>query len=734
MFKRISLAMLALACAAGTSFAQTQPCGTDEHYHQLLKQHPELVELEEQFEMQVARGLAAKGTAAPDTATYDIPLVIHVVHDYGVNAEFLNDNAIYEAVQNWALAFVKKNADTSAVITPFIPYIGNAKIRLHLATKDPNGNPTKGVVRHYSYLTNNGNDQSKFSSWPNNKYLNIWFTKTLGNSGAAAYAYYPSSAAGMPQYDGVIGLAEYLNYSKTIPHEIGHCLNLQHVWGNTNNPAVACGNDQVDDTPPTKGHNPGCVASAIYDTSCATGYAKTYTSMSGSMDSVVNYPDTVNAQNIMDYTYCANMFTKGQCYRMRTALTSSTAGRNNLITASNLAATGALAPMPDLAPVADFCVNKGIGGTTTDARSLFLTFDNVIDFSFRNMSWNDTISSVQWDFSNGAATTTSSSLVNVTNSFTMPGWVTVSLTATSNAGTNTVVKDHAVYAADTTPVGSLGYTQTFASASDITNWPMFNVYENNFKWEFYNGAGKGDNSCVRFRSFDGSSRQTGTATGDFDYMVTPAFNLEGLGGNVYFNFFTAGASTSPGAFVTKVFDSLQIDVSTSGGARWTKLAAYRTTDLANNGVVSTEFIPSASSTWVPRSVAVPATYRTHQTFFRVQLRAGNGGNNVYLDNVGIGQFPAEVQEAAAASNNSLYIYPNPSANGCNLVFTAGNDNSVKYCVRDVTGKLVYEVSKTVTPNSMNTEFISRDAVGAPGLYIVTVTSGSDVSTQKMVVY
>ncbi|GAA4461748.1 hypothetical protein GCM10023093_06970 [Nemorincola caseinilytica] len=726
--------VLAAACTAGTVFAQ-KPCGTDEHYHQLLKEHPELVELEQQFNEQVGRGLAAKGTAGgPDTAYYDLPLVIHVVHDYGFSTEFLSDNAIYEAVQNWALAFVKKNADTSLVIPPFIPYIGNARIRLHLATKDPNGNPTKGVIRHYSYLTNNGSDQSKFTPWPNNKYMNIWFTKTLGTSGAAAYAYYPSSAAGMPHYDGVIGLAEYLNYSKTIPHEIGHCLNLQHVWGNTNNPAVACGNDQVDDTPPTKGHNPGCVASAIYDTACATGYAKTYVSMSGMMDSVVNYPDTVNAQNIMDYTYCANMFSMGQCVRMRNALTSTVAGRNNLITPSNLVATGALEPMPDLPPVAEFCVNKGTGGTTSDPRSYFLTTDNVIDFSFRNMSWNDTISSVKWDFSNGAATPTSTATGNVTNSFTVPGWVTVTLTATSNAGSNTLVKEKAVYAADPNPVGGLGYSQSFGSESAISNWPMINVYENNFKWEFYNGAGKDDNSCVRFRSYDGSDRRTGTATGDYDDFVTPAFDLAGLSGDLYFNFFTTGASTSPGGWVTKVYDSLQIDVSTSGGARWQKIGAYRTTDLANNGSIGGEFIPGSSSTWVPRSVTIPATYRTSQTFFRFRLRAGNGGNNVYLDNVGIGLFPAEVQEAAATSNNSLYIYPNPSSNGCNLVFKAGDDNRMKYCVRDVTGKVILEAERAVTPNSLNTEFISRSAVGTPGMYIVTVTSGSSISTQKMVVY
>jgi len=732
MFKRSSLLVLAMACMAGTSIAQSQPCATDEHYHQLLTHYPQLAEMEKQFNQQVTSGLAARTTASADTTWYDVPLVVHVVHDYGM--DFLADDAIYEAVQNWALAFVSANPDTNVVIPAFKPYIGNARIRLHLATIDPDGNPTKGVVRHHSYLTSPGSDQSKFSPWPNNKYMNIWFTNTLGNSGAAAYAYYPASGAMMPHYDGVISLASYLNTSKTIPHELGHCLNLQHVWGNNNNAAVACGDDQVDDTPPTKGHTPGCISSVIYDTTCATGYAKMYVSSSGLLDSLVDYPDTTNSQNIMDYSYCSNMFSKGQCERMRDALTSSVAGRNNLITPANLAATGALAPMPDLPPVAEFSINKGVGGgSVTDARSLFLTYTNAAQFSFNNRSWNDTVASVQWEFSNGASTPVSTSMTNVLNRFSVPGWVTVSLTATSNAGTNTLVKTNAVYAADTTPVGSIGYAQSFTSAGDVSNWPMINYYDNQFKWEFYNGAGKDDNSCVRFRSYDTSNRRTGTATGDYDDFVTPAFNLEGLGGDVYFNFFSAGASTSISGWGSRTYDSLQIDVSITGGTRWTKLAAFRTSDLANNGSKSSEFVPGSSATWVPRSVAVSSTYRNRQTFFRFRMRPGNIGNNVYIDNVGIGIFPAAVNEMASVEGNDLIIYPNPSANGCNLVFKAGNEAKAQYVVRDVAGKVIYQQAVSATPNAMNTEFISRDRVGIPGMYFVTLTSGNATTTRKMIV-
>src|SRR5690606_28098094 len=84
-----------------------------------------------------------------------------------------------------------------------------------------------------------------------------------------AYALKPAGAAGVPWYDGIIGEVAASttlgpNNDYTIPHEIGHSLNLDHTWGGTNQPGAACGDDDVDDTPPTMGEF-GC---NLYDTTC----------------------------------------------------------------------------------------------------------------------------------------------------------------------------------------------------------------------------------------------------------------------------------------------------------------------------------------------------------------------------------------------------------------------------------------------------------------------------------
>ncbi len=727
-----------------SAYAQAQqilPCSTDERYRELLKRYPELKVYEEQLEAQLeARLTNIKGarTTAVDTTILEVPIVIHVVHDFG--NENIPDNVIFDAVAYWNKVYLKQNPDTISVIEPFKKWVGNSYIRFHLATIDPQGNPTKGIVRHHSYLTFAGSDQAKFDSWPNNKYINIWSVNKFSadHSGAAAYAYRPSTAAGIPMYDGVISLASYVDETKTIPHELGHVLNLSHPWGSTNNPGVACGDDNVHDTPPTKGHSPsGCTPGALYDTVCAKGYKRTYTAVGGA-DSVVNYPDTTNAQNIMDYTYCDRMFTIGQGVRMRATLNSATAGRNNLHTSANLAATGALSPRPDLKPKADFIINKATPGFFTDSRTYFMAFDKA-SFTFRNASWNDTISSVEWAFSNGATPATSTSAGTVTTKVTTPGWVTVTLIANSNAGSDTLTRQ-AVYAADTTPVGGQGYFQEFASEAAISNWPMFNYYGNQFRWKFSNAVGFGDNSCIWYHSFDTSSltsksRYAGTATGDHDDIFTPAFNLTNSATDLYLDFFSCGARTTKGfsGWEEMVTDSLEVEVSTTGGGAWKTLATFKGTDLANNGNVNTDFVPTSASVWKPRTVVIPAADRAANTFFRFRYWPGSAGNNLFLDRFSISAWPAEVREALNSAKQ-FDIFPNPSSNGCTLAFKTGGDGNADYTITDITGKVLIRKTLQLEPNTVHQEFISRDVTQAAGMYLVVLNIDGTKMTQKFVIY
>ena len=127
-----------------------------------------------------------------------------------------------------------------------------------MATKDPAGNTSTGITRTKTDRTSFGDDDTVKSStsggiepWPTDQYLNLWVCNLGG--GLLGYAQFPG---GPPETDGVVilytafgskGAAKTpFNLGRTATHEVGHWLNLRHIWGDTED---CSGTDFVDDTP-----------------------------------------------------------------------------------------------------------------------------------------------------------------------------------------------------------------------------------------------------------------------------------------------------------------------------------------------------------------------------------------------------------------------------------------------------------------------------------------------------
>lgn len=129
--------------------------------------------------------------------------------------------------------------------------------------------------------------------------LNLWVC-TLSNS-ILGYAQFPGGPAAT---DGVVILntgfgttgtaSAPFNLGRTATHEVGHWLNLRHIWGD-----ATCGNDQVGDTPQHNTANYSCPAYPHLSTCTGTPVEMT--------------------MNYMDYTNdaCMYMFSAGQKARMQ---------------------------------------------------------------------------------------------------------------------------------------------------------------------------------------------------------------------------------------------------------------------------------------------------------------------------------------------------------------------------------------------------------------------------------
>ncbi len=776
--------LFATLCFAGKTMAQEtthQPCFTDELHKKQIALHPELVQIEADYEKQITEALkhidlnkAARTTFTDQSGNesfwYDIPVVVHVIHDFG--GEYVSDNTIFNAVRDWNTVYAKQNSDTSEVILPFkgnIPnshtrYIGNPRIRIHLATMDPNGNPSTGITRHRSYLTYSAGEMAKYDDWANNSYVNIWVINQMSaaNGQAAAYAHLPPDVSFIPFWDGIITLSSYLGTDKTINHEMGHMFNLYHPWGSTNNPAVACGDDNVDDTPPTMGHNtPGCQYSlpssnqnSTYDTACATNYFKIYTDATGH-DSLVNYPDTTNAQNIMDYTYCSRMFTYGQVQRMHAALNSSVGGRNNLWDTANLIATGVLdastllyIPKPDLKPIPDFSATRTASAYKDKVN--YFTFPG-INVTFKNQSWRDTVTALAWTFSNGASAPTSTSLGSVITYFTQPGWVDITMKATGNhTGDTTVEWKNAIFVADSVGVNASTYVQNWQPGDDIAKWPSFNYYNNEFRWKWDSTVGYDDHYCMKYTGFDTRLNlstfnipHTGSPYGDFDDLFSVPVDLSSYTDTCNIDFYTAAASRSASSL--DVNDSLEIDYTVNSGVTWTKLTVLAKSNLVNRGAMAEEFFPTSSLDWAAKTVGIPAAARKALTVFRFRYLPGvanlvdpyfgqpySSGNDFYMDRIHFSRIPADVDMVKLA-NAEVVIVPNPTGGDAYVVVKDADNETAKVIVTDLTGKVVYSTSEQMTGSEVRI-LVPHATISVAGMYLVTVTTGSQSQTKKLVVY
>ena len=173
-------------------------CGSTEKYLERLKQHPEILDEERKLDAFTREFEKEKKSSKSQQAPYIIPIVFHIVHQYG--SENISDAQIIDAVRILNEDFRKLNADTVDIVPQFKQIATDANIEFRLAKKDPNGNCTNGIDRIASLETNVGDDGSKLNPWDRSKYLNIWVVKTI-SSGAAGFAYYPSSVTSSPSID-----------------------------------------------------------------------------------------------------------------------------------------------------------------------------------------------------------------------------------------------------------------------------------------------------------------------------------------------------------------------------------------------------------------------------------------------------------------------------------------------------------------------------------------------------
>jgi len=296
-------------------FAQKR-CGTSDLETKQYAINPKLklqrTSLERNLQTQIQQKQLTADWGEKDILT--IPVVFHVL--YKNENENLPKINLESQVKVLNQDFRRKNSDTTNVW----PQAADSKIRFCLSNVDRNGNYFNGITRtptdieFFEYKTDSMFLSAKGGKdiWPG--YLNIYVCDLgIDTVGVAAFSSLPGYDAyidgvvidyrvtGSFECEGVFGEIFSLDYifGRTATHEVGHWLNLQHIWGPAENEEdYFCEEDDgVEDTP----------LSLHPYFACDTGFT------CGSKNMTENFMD-------YHYDYCINLFTEGQTERMRTSI------------------------------------------------------------------------------------------------------------------------------------------------------------------------------------------------------------------------------------------------------------------------------------------------------------------------------------------------------------------------------------------------------------------------------
>ncbi len=290
-----------------TPIIKNKKCGTVNHREYLKTKNALYDQQIIQDENFLQQQLLNSSNTSDLNTVYTIPVVVHVL--YFTNGQNISDSQIRSQIDVLNEDFGRTNADTTNTPQPFDSLASSTSFQFCLANRDPNGATTNGIERRQTTVQGfQTDDGMKFYSsgglnaWDVSKYLNIWVCDLGGQIlgyGEEPSSFHTNTFGVVIHYTafgrtGVVSAPYHLG--RTCTHEISHCFNLYHIWGDED---LCSGTDYVTDTPNQAKATYGC-HSFPFAEMCT-----------------VNYPG-IMYMNYMDYSDddCMNMFTKGQATRM----------------------------------------------------------------------------------------------------------------------------------------------------------------------------------------------------------------------------------------------------------------------------------------------------------------------------------------------------------------------------------------------------------------------------------
>ena len=726
--KLLSLS-LGLLIFSGQLFAQ-RVCASHEVYQKQLIADPLFAQQQRDIEAYTQSYIHQGGSSQLTNAlqrgasVYNIPVVVHIL--YNTTAQNISDAQVQSQIDVLNKDFQLNNADTTKIPAAFKSLTADCKIQFCLAKRDPNGNATTGIVRKTTSTTSfSSNDGVKYASsggdnaWNSSQYLNLWVCNLGG--GLLGYAQFPGGAAAT---DGVVILysafgstgtvsAPY-NLGRTATHEVGHWLNLRHIWGDAN-----CGDDLVFDTPKQQTSNYGCPT--YPHTTCSNG---------ANGDMFMNYMDYVDDQ-------CMQMFSIGQRDRIYAVLQP---GGARASLASSLGCT---------APTTLTCA--------TPANVLAAS----ITQTGATISWGATTGaasySVQYKLSTASAYTT---VTTTSTSYTLKG-LTAGSTYNYQVATNcgVITSAYSTTASFTTTAA----TQTCTTPSSVTAASITQTGAI-ISWAAATGA---VSYKVQYKLSTATAYTTVTAS-------TTSYSLTSLTAGATYNYqvaTTCGVTTSTysttASFTTTAASQTCTDILESNNTTATAAAISAGTSYNAQIASSTDkdYYSFANST-AAKNIQISLTnlpadydlvlYNPSGTQVAISQNAGTTAEIIKYNSGTVGTYKVYVYGYSSAysatkcytllaqtsgtafrtmndvetAKSTVTIYPQPATNNAAIQFNENWKGTTTITIINQIGTVVS--NETINIESNGTKKLSLSKLNN-GMYFVRIVNGKNATTQKLLV-
>jgi hypothetical protein len=692
--KKISFLVLLSAMVFTASAQFAAHCGTPEMDRRLRESNPEYVANRQAIEDFTQKYIAKNGgSGARGGEIITIPVVVHVV--YATDLENISDDQVISQIDVLNEDMRRLNADASETPAEFEGVAADFEIEFCLATVDPDGNPTTGIIRVPTDVESFGfSEDMKFTAsggsdaWPADDYLNMW-SCNLG-AGLLGFAQFPG---GPDATDGVaityssFGREGYVlapyDLGRTGTHEVGHWLNLYHIWGDDSD---CSGSDLVDDTPNQEVSTYGCPSGVLADACNAS----------------------IQYQNYMDYTddACYNMFTEGQKERARAIFE---AGGDRFELANSLA-----------------CVSynfdaEAIEIVSPNGNYCYPTFSPIV--TIRNAGL-ETMNSCSIDYSVDGATGityfwTGSLETYETEDVTLPSislgdgahslCVTVS-EPNGNPDENSANDE----ACSDFFINSFGLTLPLIQGFEPADFPYvgYTIYnpDLSYTWERTTAAAKLGSASIFMNHFENN------AVGAVDEIELPAYNMSGIP-TAHLDFDVAYANYTPGG---EYSDTLEVLVTADCGVTWNSIYYKAWPDLNTVSATGAAFVPEQDE-WRFESLSL-TPYVGDKLIVKFRT-VSSWENNLYLDNINIASGAVGIQEMD--NNNWFDVYPNPADNWVNISFRFTEGSELTVDILDMNGRPVYsDVIRNISGQINQT---SLPVAGLPsGMYTIRINNDSNI--------